>query len=82
MIREEPTAITQAMCDEAKGGHKHLMIAIGYLGLMRCYVDLTLDEAKRRYIESEGDDTSLDGVGITVFGFDDEFHSYEVSKKG
>lgn len=80
MILEEEQNVTQAMCDEAKGDHKHLMIAIGFLGHMTCYIDLTLDEAKRRYL-AENEEDNLDGIGITVFGFDDEFHSYEVSEK-
>lgn len=77
-IRVDIDTITQEMCDEIKGEKKHLMISIGWLGLMRCFIDMPLEEAKRRYME-DGD--SLDGVGITVFGFDDEFSSYEVSEK-
>lgn len=77
-IREDHENVTQAMCDEAKGEHKHMLIGIGYTGLVSCYVDLTLEEAKRRYLEKND---SLDGVTITAFGFDDEFNSYEISEK-
>lgn len=80
MIRENPEDLTQAMCDEAQGNHKHVMIAIGFLGLMSCYVDLTLEEAQKRYLE-KNDEDNLDGISITVFGFDDEFNTYEVSEK-
>jgi len=77
-IREDIDSITQEMCDEIKGEHKHLMISIGYTGLMRCFIDMPIEEAKKRYMES---DDSLEGVGVTVFGFDDEFNAYEVSKE-
>jgi len=77
-IREDIETITQEICDEAKGDNKHLMIAIGWLGVMNCYIDLTLEEAKKRYLESDG---SLEDVTITVFGFNDEFRTYDVSEK-
>ena len=52
---------------------------MGYMGVMRCYMDLSLDEAKARYT-ADGD--TLEGVGITIFGFDDEFEAYEIYTKG
>ena len=78
-ILENAENVTQAMCDEIKGEHRHLMIAMGYTGVMRCYMDLSLDEAKTRYT-ADGD--TLEGVGITIFGFDDEFEAYEIYTKG
>ena len=51
---------------------------MGYMGVMRCYMDLSLDEAKTRYT-ADGD--TLEGVGITIFGFDDEFEAYEIYMK-
>lgn len=77
-IFEDVENVTQAMCGEIKGEHRHLVIAMGYMGVMRCYMDLSLDEAKTRYT-ADGD--TLEGVAITIFGFDDEFEAYEIYMK-
>lgn len=77
-IREDADNVTQAMCDEIKGDHENIMIAIGYMGVMSCYQNLTLEEAKRRYTEKGNE---IEGVGITIFGFDDEFSAYDIYEK-
>lgn len=51
------------------------LICIGFLGIKRCYLNITQEEAMRRYKEQEGND--LQGVSITTIEFQDEFGSYD-----
>ena len=56
---------------------KHNTIhCIGFYGDIRCYLNIPLDEAKRRYCKEEGYPLNeLDNPGINCFSleFDDEF---------
>jgi hypothetical protein len=56
---------------------KHTLVAIGYLGSKRVYLDLPVEEAARRYVESEKCGV-IDGIPVEVVPFDDEFYAYEV----
>jgi len=55
------------------------LISIGYIGLKRCYLNIPLEEAKRRYQEDEEEvpDTDI----IYEFEFDDEFCAYDVYER-
>ena len=54
----------------------HKLIAIGYMGDRRVYIDLTRAEAIRRYEASEGERVS--DHPILEFSFDNEFWAYDV----
>ena len=55
------------------------MISIGYLGVMRCYLNISTEEAIERYIKSEGVEIEdFDEGMVDVFYFDDEFGAYQV----
>lgn len=57
---------------------KHTLHVIGYLGGKTCYLDIPLEEAKRRYEKSE--ETSINGefIDVKTFEFEDEFWAYDV----
>lgn len=57
----------------------HTLIVIGYMGIKRCYLDITLDEAKRRFTEKEEELPSDEY--IFQFDFKDEFECYDVWKE-
>lgn len=66
---------------------KNTLHVIGWLGVRRAYLNVSLDEAKERYRESEGFDGVFsdeaqpnDGFAVAVdtFQFDDEFGTYDV----
>lgn len=62
---------------------KHTLIAIGWLGTKRVYLDVPLEEAKRRFIEAETNsyDTEpyvLDEKLIDIIEIEDEFWAYDV----
>lgn len=52
---------------------KNKIVSIGYLGFKRCYLNVSKEEAIRRYIEAEGE---LQG-DVEEFEFVDEFYSYD-----
>jgi hypothetical protein len=53
---------------------KHTLHMIGWLGHMRAYLDIPLDEAKQRYFATE----ETDEIGkIKTITFDDEFGVYD-----
>jgi hypothetical protein len=55
------------------------MISIGYLGVMKCYLNIPTEEAIKRYTESEGvEPGEFDEGMVNVFYFDDEFGAYSV----
>ena len=53
------------------------LISIGYIGLKRCYLNISLEEAKRRYQEEE-EEMPHD---ISEFEFEDEFCAYAVYER-
>lgn len=60
------------MSDEPK---TNTIISIGYLGSMRCYLNVPRDEAIRRYIEAEGPRMGHENIEeVTVT---DEWQSYD-----
>lgn len=52
---------------------------IGYLGIKRCYLNVSREDAVKRYLEALGEEC-LDGGEkvITEFEFTDEFGTYDV----
>jgi hypothetical protein len=56
------------------------IIAIGYLGGMRCYLDITEEEAKARYIRDEDEDEdAFDSLSVKrVEVVDGRFGAYEI----
>lgn len=59
---------------------RHVLISIGYLGDMQCYLDITLSEAKRRWCEDNPN--SGPPMYVEVYEFKDEFHSYMIHRSG
>lgn len=61
---------------------KNRLISIGYLGMFRCYLNISNTEAIERYIESENitrEQYEADGdIDLYAFEFDDEFGAYSV----
>lgn len=64
---------------------KNKLIVIGWMGSKRCYLNVSVEEAKRRFIEAEGE-PYLDNMTdewftkfdkISEFEFDDEFGAYD-----
>jgi len=56
------------------------LITIGFIGLKRCYLNLTQDEAIDRYIKSENiTRQEFDAADISVdnLDFNDEFSAYD-----
>lgn len=51
------------------------LIVIGYMGIKRCYLNISLEEARDRYFQSEGDVPSFEL--IDEFDFEDEFCAYD-----
>lgn len=51
------------------------IITIGYLGFRRCYLNVSMEEAIRRYTESEGETPSPDLIDTT--DIEDEWCSYD-----
>jgi hypothetical protein len=55
------------------------LISIGWLGGQTCYLNLSLEEAKSRYLKDNPDtDLEDDFVTIKEFRFRDEFSAYDV----
>ena len=64
---------------------KNKLIVIGYLGIRKCYLNISIEEAITRYCESESmtrhefDEDS--GLNLQSFDFDDEFDAYDAYSK-
>ena len=59
---------------------KHTLTVIGWMGTKRAYLDVTEEEAIRRYCETEGTDPEMlksDGLKAETFPFVDEFCVYD-----
>ncbi len=57
---------------------KHTLVVIGKIGNRRCYLDVSRDEAVRRFCASEEVDIEdIGGYRIREFAFDDEFAAYD-----
>ncbi|HEY9640146.1 MAG TPA: hypothetical protein V6C57_06660 [Coleofasciculaceae cyanobacterium] len=59
---------------------KNTLISIGWKGDKRCYLNVSKEEAIKRYVESEGmtTDKVIANDFVDEFEFDDEFGSYAV----
>jgi hypothetical protein len=62
---------------------KHTLVSIGWLGCKRVYLDVPLEEAKRRYIAAETNswDTEpyvIEDRLIEMYEITDEFWAYDV----
>jgi hypothetical protein len=55
------------------------LIAIGWLGIKRVYLNLTREEALARYRASEGESCETDPQ-IEEIEFEDEFWAYDVGR--
>lgn len=53
------------------------LIIIGYAGARRCYLNITLDEAKQRYLKSSGE-VRISDDRIEIISFKDEFAAYDI----
>lgn len=60
------------------------LIVIGVTSMLKCYLNITKEEAQARYITEEGE---LDYISVsiedftTVIEFKDEFEAYQVWEK-
>jgi hypothetical protein len=64
---------------------KNKLISIGWLGIKRCYLNVSREEAIRRFVRDEcdgnpeiTDETLTKDRLIEEFEFDDEFYAYDV----
>ncbi len=64
------------MSAEQTTDRPHTIIAIGFLGLFVCYVDVPMEEAKRRY--AARDEWPVEDADINVVTFSDTFTAYSV----
>jgi hypothetical protein len=53
------------------------IISIGFLGVQSCYLNVDIEEAKKRYME-ENDLEDLEDVTIREFEFVDQFEVYDI----
>ena len=59
----------------------HKLVVIGCIGMKRAYLDISKDEAIKRYLESENQSELNDYEDVTEFEFDDEFWCYNAGTK-
>lgn len=63
---------------------KNTLISIGYLGIKRCYLNISLDEAIKRFcISEECTKNEFDkqyAETVEIFDFVDEFNAYDVGE--
>jgi hypothetical protein len=64
--------------DSNQDRHMNKIIAIGYTGQKRCYLNISREEAVSRYLNSEGIKQGLGDEKIDEFEFDTEFAGYDV----
>lgn len=57
---------------------KHTLVVIGFMSCKRCYLDVPEQEARRRYLASEGEDGLGGHETVKILEFDDEFSAYDV----
>ena len=66
--------------EKASGG-RHWIVSIGHTGNKRCYLDVQVRDAKRRYVRDfDGGDlgeAELDGL-TEILRFDEEFDAYAI----
>lgn len=57
------------------------IVCIGYIGLKKCYLNLSKEESIERYIKSEGITEEVFNnsyINVYEIEFDDEFCAYEI----
>lgn len=57
------------------------LISIGYIGLKKCYLNITEEEAIERYCKTENitrQNFEENDISIFIFDFIDEFSAYEL----
>jgi hypothetical protein len=57
------------------------LIVIGYIGIKKCYLNITEDQAIKRYCKTENITRQMfdeDDISIYTIEFNDEFCAYEV----
>ena len=57
------------------------LISIGYIGIKKCYLNITEEEAIRRYCKTENitrQKFDEDNISIFTIEFKDEFGAYEI----
>lgn len=59
---------------------KNTLISIGFTGIMRCYLNVPSEEAKKRYMEEEriSEEDFENSVSIEQIEFTDEFGAYAI----
>jgi hypothetical protein len=60
------------------------IITIGYLGIQRCYLNISEEEAIKRYCDQDSiTREEFDGMGyrIQTINFEDEFECYDIWEK-
>jgi len=81
MIKGED--FSQEDIDEAKADYKHVIVAIGFLGCLRCYIDLDYETIVERFkvdFLGEGSNETSDHreYSVILLGFDDTFEIYDL----
>ncbi len=56
---------------------QHTLVIIGYTGIKRAYLDVSVPEAKRRWLATEGTEWDRIAELIDTITFDDEFCVYD-----
>lgn len=59
------------------------LISIGYIGLRKCYLNITEEEAIERYCKTENltrQKFQEEDISVFTIEFDDEFSAYDVWK--
>ena len=54
---------------------KNKLVVIGWMGCKQAYLNMPLEEAKKRFELSNGE--SVESMGVKEFDFDDEFCVYD-----
>ena len=57
------------------------LISIGWIGVKRCYLNITEEQAIERYCKSENitrESFDEDDISVVIIEFDDEFGAYSV----
>ena len=58
-------------------GYPNWMIAIGFTGIFKCYLNLEIEDAIKRY-ETANNEEIDDSITIDVVLFDDEMSAYQI----
>lgn len=56
---------------------KNKLITIGWLGIRTAFLNVSREEAIRRYLQKNPEDADVADKLVHEFEFDDEFYTYE-----